>query len=280
MATSTSGVGNATREGFLATYRTDRWWFEPLWTGVGFLIFVLYANWAAFQGDHYFYGGYLSPFYSPVLFTDLARAGAAPIDHAVFGEWPAWLQNIWPSFLPSSPAWLILAGPLSFRLTCYYYRKFYYRSYFLTPPACAVGARPQKNYRGETLLFLFQNLHRYALYIAIVYIAVLSYDAWLAFWRDGRFGIGVGTIVLLLNPILLGLYTFGCHSFRHLIGGQLNCFTCDGAARTRHGAWTRVSWLNQRHMLFAWISMVWVGLCDLYVRMVSMGVIHDYSTWG
>ncbi|MBX3024548.1 succinate dehydrogenase [bacterium] len=277
---TTSTLSGGYREGLGATQRTDRWWIEPLWTGVGFLLFVLYANWAAFQGNHYFYGGYLSPFFSPVLFTDPTVAGAAPVEHAWFGVWPDWLRAIWPSFMPTSPAWLILAGPLSFRLTCYYYRKFYYRAYFLTPPACAVGARSQQSYRGETLLFLFQNLHRYALYIAIAYIFVLSYDAYLAFWRDGRFGIGLGTIILLLNPILLGSYTFGCHSFRHLVGGRLNCFSCDGASQARHGAWQRVSWLNQRHMLFAWMSLVWVGFCDFYVRMVSMGYIHDPSTWG
>jgi hypothetical protein len=150
----------------------------------------------------------------------------------------------------------------------------------MTPPACAVGALPQRNYRGETALLVFQNLHRYALYVAIGIVVVLSYDAYLAFWRDGKFGIGVGTIVLILNAVLLGTYTFGCHSFRHLIGGQLNCFTCDNASRTRYGLWKRVLWLNKRHMLFAWISMVWVGFADFYVRMVSMGYIHDLSTWG
>jgi hypothetical protein len=278
MPTSTLTGGH--RTGLAATFRTDAWWVEPVWTGAGFLLFVLYSTWAAFQGDHYSYGGYLSPFYSPLLFTDPARAGAAPAEHALFGAFPEWLRAIWPPFFPLSPAVLILAGPLSFRLTCYYYRKFYYRAYFLTPPACAVGARPQRNYRGETALFLFQNLHRYTLYIAIMFVFILSYDAYLAFWRDGRFGIGVGTVVLILNAVLLATYTFGCHSFRHLIGGQLNCFTCDNAARTRHGAWQRVSWLNARHMLFAWLSLVWVGFADFYVRMVSMGYLHDLSTWG
>lgn len=276
----TSALSGGYRAGLATTFRTDRWWVEPLWTGLGFLCFIVYSSWAAYQGDHYFYHGYLSPMYSPLLFTDPARPGAAPLEHAWFGVWPHWLQAIWPPFLPSSPAWLILIGPLSFRLTCYYYRKFYYRAYFMTPPACAVGALPRKNYRGETALFLFQNLHRYALYVAIGFIVVLSYDAYLAFWRDGRFGMGVGTLVLLINPILLATYTFGCHSFRHLVGGQLNCFTCDSAAKTRFGIWQRVSWLNARHMLFAWISLVWVGFADFYVRMVSLGHIHDLSTWG
>lgn len=278
MSASTAVGGH--QPGLGATLRTDRWWVEPLLTGVGFFLFVLYANWAAFQGSHYWYGSYLSPFYSPPLFIDPTAAGSAPLEHAWLGEWPNWLRSIWPSFLPTSPAWLILIGPLSFRATCYYYRKFYYRAYFMSPPACAVGALPQKQYRGETLLFLFQNLHRYTLYIAIAYIFVLSYDAYLAFFRDGQFGVGVGTLILTLNPILLGTYTFGCHSFRHLVGGRLDCFSCSGTATARQGVWGKVSWLNARHMRFAWISLLWVSFADFYVRMVSMGYIRDLSTWG
>ncbi len=266
--------------GFAATLRRDRWWVEPLLTGLGFLLFVIYSNWAAFQGDHYWYGSYLSPFYSPLLFTDPTRVGAAPIEHAWFGAWPDWLRAIWPPFFPTSPAWLILAGPLTFRATCYYYRKFYYRAYFFTPPACAVNALPRTEYRGETFLLIFQNLHRYTLYVAIAYIFVLSYDAGVAFFRHGQFGVGVGSLVLLLNPILLATYAFGCHSFRHLVGGQLNCFSCDAASTTRYGVWQKVTWLNERHMLFAWISLIWVAFCDIYIRMVSMGYIHDFSTWG
>jgi hypothetical protein len=277
--TSSTAIGGH-QPGLIATMRRDRWWVEPLWTGVGFAIFVVYSMWAGTQGQHYFYGGYLSPFYSPTLFTDLSVPGAAPVEHAWFGVWPDWLRAIWPPFLPTSPAVLILAGPLSFRATCYYYRKFYYRAYFLSPPACAVGALPRGDYRGETFLLIFQNLHRFTLYIAIAYIFVLSYDAYLAFWREGHFGIGVGTLVLLINPILLGTYTFGCHSFRHLVGGQLDCFSCDAQSNTRHGIWKGVSWLNARHMRFAWLSLFWVAFTDLYVRLVAMGAITDFNTWG
>lgn len=277
MSASTAVGGH--QSGLAATLRKDRWWVEPLVTGTGFLLFVIYATWSAFQGSYYWYGSYLSPFYSPPLFIDPSAPGAAPLEHAWFGMWPDWLRVIWPSFLPTSPAWLILIGPLSFRATCYYYRKFYYRAYFMSPPACAVGAVPQKQYRGETMLLLFQNLHRYTLYIAIAYIFILTYDAYVAFFRNGQFGIGVGTVILVINPILLGTYTFGCHSFRHLVGGRLDCFSCSGTAAARHGFWGKVSWLNARHMRFAWISLVWVAFTDFYVRMVSMGYIRDLSTW-
>ena len=187
------------------TQRTDKWWIEPLWTGLGFLCFVIYTTWAMFQGDYYWwsagqegFGGYLSPFYSPLLFIMDGVKGAAPLSHAWFGSWPEW----WPKLITASPAILILAGPLSFRMTCYYYRKFYYRAYFLTPPACAVKGIPQKKYKGETLLLVFQNLHRYTLYIALGFVAILSYDGILSLFRGGEIGIGVGSVVLLINPIL------------------------------------------------------------------------------
>ena len=260
------------------TYRRDAWWFEPLWTGAGFFVFVIYATWAAFQGQYYWHAPYLSPFYSPLLFIEPSMPGAAPLHHAWLGTWPQW----WPQFLPPSPALIILAGPLSFRMTCYYYRKFYYRAYFMTPPACAVKSLPQKNYKGERGLFLFQNLHRYTLYIAIFYILVLFVDAFRSFFKDGQLGIGVGSIILLLNPILLSFYTFGCHAFRHLIGGKADSFSCCGGNKPTVGYtfWEKVTKLNEHHMFWAWVSMIWVGFTDLYVRMVSMGIWKDWNTWG
>lgn len=266
--------------GYLATQRDDRWWIEPLLTGLGFALFVVYSTWAAFQGAHYWAGSYLSPFYSPLLFIDPSVAGAAPIEHAWFGLWPDSLRSIWPSWLPISPAFLILAGPLGFRGTCYYYRKFYYRAYFSSPPGCGIEGARKGKYRGETGLFLIQNLHRYTLYIAIAYIVILYYDAYHSFFRDGEGGVGVGSVVLLINPTLLSFYTLGCHSFRHLIGGRLNCFSCDAVAEMSHQGWKKVSGLNRRHMMWAWISLVWVGFTDLYVRMVSMGIWQDWNTWG
>jgi hypothetical protein len=241
------------------------------------LAFVVYTTWATFQANHYWHGSYLSPFYSPLLFVEPSLPGTAPVEHAWFGHWPTW----WPDFLPPSPAILILLGPLSFRLTCYYYRKFYYRAYFGNPPGCAVTALPQKDYKGETKYLLFQNIHRYTVYIALFYIAVLAYDVGVAFFRDGRFGVGVGTIVMLMNVLFLLCYTCGCHAFRHLVGGRLDCFSCpSGEEHLGHKAWTKVSLLNTHHMFWAWVSMIWVGFTDFYIRMVSMGIIVDFNTWG
>ena len=265
------------------TQRSDRWWFEPLWTAIGFLCFVIYTTWAMLQGNYYWwsagvegFGGYLSPFYSPLIFINPIANGAAPMDHSWFGSWPEW----WPNLIPASPAILILAGPLSFRMTCYYYRKFYYRAYFMSPPGCSVKGIRNKKYKGETALLIFQNLHRLTLYIAIGIIFILSYDAILSFFQGGKFGVGVGSIILTINPILLIGYTFGCHAFRHLIGGQKDCFTCpNGKPTFRYRIWKRVSWLNGHHMIWAWISMIWVAFTDIYVRMVSSGYWIDMNTW-
>ncbi|MCC6359338.1 MAG: succinate dehydrogenase, partial [Phycisphaerales bacterium] len=174
-----------------------------------------------------------------------------------------------------SPAALILWAPAGFRLTCYYYRGAYYKGFWADPPACAVG-EPRKTYWGErTLPLILQNLHRYFLYVALIFLLILAWDAWSALWfikPDGSktLGIGVGTIVLTLNVIFLGAYTLGCHSLRHLVGGyrdtmsdrQRKCYEC-------------VSSLNRRHMLFAWISLFWVAFSDLYIYMLSTGAWSD-----
>jgi hypothetical protein len=167
---------------------------------------------------------------------------------------------------------------IAFRFTCYYYRGAYYKAFFLSPPSCTVrGASPR--YRGETALLLFQNLHRYTLYGALVLLVCLWWEGFAAFFREGRFGVGVGTVVMLTNAALLTGYTFGCHSWRHLIGGRLDCFTCDGVTTPRYRLWWSATWLNERHMAFAWFSLVWVAFTDLYVYLVSSGTIQDLNTW-
>jgi hypothetical protein len=175
-----------------------------------------------------------------------------------------------------SPALLILAGPLGFRATCYYYRKAYYRAFFFDPPACAVGEPANRKYQGETKFpFILQNIHRYFFYLAVVFILFLWHDVIKAFSFDGHFGVGLGTLVLTTNVILLTLYTFSCHSLRHLAGGKLDCFSCATFGKPRHGAWRGVSFLNERHMLLAWCSLISVGSADFYVRLVASGAIHD-----
>jgi hypothetical protein len=275
MATHLPVVGGHV-EGFGATARTDSWRGGPGITFVVFSAFVVYTTWALWQAENYYAEPYLSPFYSPLLFVKAGVAGGAPVDHAWFGAWPSW----WPSFLPASPAILILVFPLTFRMSCYYYRKAYYRAFAGSPPGCAVGplAPKSKRYHGETRLLLIQNLHRYALYAAIAFIFLLGKDAVEAFFHDGKFGVGVGSIILTVNCVLITLYTLGCHSLRHLIGGRKDCMSC-GENTITLGAWKKVSWLNARHMQFAWASLLWVMLTDVYVRLVASGVITDLNTW-
>ena len=260
-----SNLVSITRRGFGETSRADYWWVAPLLTFLGFSAFIVYSTWAAFQGVHYRFQGYLSPFYSPELL------GSA---EALFGPKPGWI----PEWLPFTPALFILWAPGGFRFTCYYYRGAYYKAFWADPPSCAVG-EPRVGYRGERKFpLILQNIHRYFLYLALIFIVILAHDVYLALWFTDAaghttFGVGVGTIVLLINVFLLGSYTFGCHSLRHLIGGG-----CDELSKkpTRMKAYGCVSGLNRRHMLFAWLSLFWVGFSDFYVRMCSMGVWTDY----
>ena len=179
-----------------------------------------------------------------------------------------------------SPAIWILIFPLSFRMSCYYYRKAYYRSFAGSPPGCAVGPLAGKRrYNGETKLLLIQNLHRFALYAALAFIFLLGKDAVEAFFYRGKFGVGVGSIILTINCILIAAYTLGCHSFRHLIGGRKDCMSDCGKPTLALGTWRKATWFNERHMQFAWLSLVWVMVTDLYVRLLSMGVIRDFNTW-
>jgi len=257
---------------FGQTARRDAWWVQPLLVFLGLSTFIVYSTWAAFQGNHYWYGGagsngadYISPFYSPEIF------GGSP--HSWFGAQPAW----WPSWLAFSPALLILWAPAGFRFTCYYYRGAYYKAFWADPPACAVG-EPRKVFLGErSFPLIMQNIHRYFLYLGLLFLLILSYDVWEALWfTDGgakHFGIGVGTLVLALNVFFLSSYTLGCHSLRHLIGGFLDEPSKAPACARGYSC---VSCLNRRHMLWAWISLFWVGFADLYVRLCSMGIWHDF----
>ena len=264
-----------TRRGFAATTRMDGWWVQPAATAFGLVLFFGYLTYRAFHPSYVWYAPYISPTVAPPVFTSaFGYPGSVPVDHAWFGAVPAW----WPSFLPQSPAFFLPGLAIAFRFTCYYYRGAYYKAFFLTPPSCAVGG-VQKNYRGERSLLVIQNLHRYTLYGALLLLMFLWYEALAAFFLDGRFGVGVGTIVMVINASLLSGYTFGCHSWRHLVGGRMDCFTCDGAATRRYGLWKGSTWLNTRHMAFAWLSLVWVASTDAYIYLVSSGAIRDLNTW-
>jgi hypothetical protein len=263
MASLDAGVRGPTRAKIKEkTLRTDKWWLDPLKFFALFTAFVVYATWRAFMGQHYYVSPYLSPFYSPCL-TEQCVAGSSD-----FGQPIGW----WAL----SPALVILIFPLGFRMSCYYYRRSLYRSYWLSPPACAV-AEPHKSYSGESRFpLILQNIHRYFWYAAVGVALILTYDAFLAFGpmkgEPAGIHMGVGTVVLWVNVILIWLYTLSCHSCRNIVGGRLRHFS---QHPVRYKLWTWVSRLNPDHGKYAMWSLVSVALADLYVYLLAIGVISD-----
>jgi hypothetical protein len=131
---STKVVLGGTRGGPpVATLRQDRWWLQPVITVSVLTAFVIYSTWAAFQNRYYYVGAdvhrnLISPLYSPCLSNNCVPGSKAGF---AFSGWSL------------SPALLILIFPLGFRLTCYYYRRSYYRrrARSVTPTA-RTRARP------------------------------------------------------------------------------------------------------------------------------------------
>ncbi|MGC1420663.1 MAG: hypothetical protein WA786_11175 [Acidimicrobiales bacterium] len=247
------------------TLRQDRWWIQPVATMSVLVAFVVYSTWAAFQNRYYYVGAnvhrdLISPFYSPCL------AGSC-VSGAKAGLAFNWFEL--------SPALLILIFPLGFRLTCYYYRRSYYRAFWWSPPACAVSDS-HASYSGETRFpLIMQNLHRYFFYAGLVFNTLLTIDAVLAFRQPGLgYGVTVGTIVLSVNAVLLWCYSLSCHACRHLCGGGVRNFS---EHPLRYRFWKMLTPLNARHMNFAWASLVFVALTDVYVRLVASGALTDYK---
>jgi hypothetical protein len=246
------------------TLRKDRWWRAPRTTVAFLATFVAYSTWAAFQNGHYFVGAaahrdLISPFYSPCVAVSCV---------------PGARGGLYLTWWAISPALVVLVVPLGFRLTCYYYRKAYYRGFWRSPPACAV-ADGHSRYSGESRFpLILQNVHRYFFFAGLVFNVILSIDAVMAFRLPGDGGIGVsaGTVVLCVNAVLLWLYSLSCHACRHFCGGHVNQFS---AHRVRHRAWKLLTPLNARHMQLAWASLTFVALADLYVRLVASGAFTD-----
>ncbi len=248
------------------TLRTDRWWLQPAITFGVLIAFIIYATFRAFEKKYYFTEPLISPFYSPCLST-------ACLDGSAHFGTPIGTISLFGMVI--SPALFILIFPLGFRLTCYYYRKAYYRSFWMSPPACAV-AEPHKKYTGETRApLILQNGHRWFFYFGLIFNVILTYDAIIAFKNpEGEWGhMSVGTLILLLNATMLWLYSASCHTCRHTIGGRLRNFS---KHPLRYKMWTWVSALNERHPVYAWISLIVVALTDFYVRLVASGSITNY----
>ncbi len=248
-------AGTAQR-GFGTTMRVDRWIIKPGLIAFGLVAFILYATVSAVFGIPYFgvdYAaqGYHSPFFGMIIGDTIL---------------PAWF----------SPAILVLWIQVLFRATCYYFRGAYYKAFFLDPPACAVGEPSvHRKYGMENRFpFILMNAHRFALYVAMIPLAVLWLDLVLAVLHDGGLRIGIGVFLVAADAILVSLYVFSCHSFRHLVGGGMDCFSCSANTRRRHGIWQRVSAWNQYHGVWAWASLVSIIIVDLYVRAMALDIIN------
>ena len=243
--------------GPLQTMRLDRWWLKPLGTGLFLGGITAYAMWAALQTANYAKGSYISPLYSPCVATSCGS-------HTTFsfiGSWWHW-----------SPALLVVIFPVGVRATCYYYRKLYYRSFWLSPPACAV-IDPHQTYSGESRFpLVLQNAHRYFWMASVVVAVILTADSVAAFGQPGGIGIGLGTLMITLNAAAFWGYVLSCHAFRHLAGGGLRRFS---GHPVRQRAWKIATALNSRHGLFALVSLPMVMLTDAYVRLLATGLISD-----
>ena len=245
------------------TFRKDKWWQTPRIVAAGLTIWVLYATVRVFTGHWYFVPQYhyLTPFYSPCV------SGECVPGSSTLGQWI-------PAVPPIIPyAFVSLVFVLGFRLTCYYYRGAYYRAFWRAPSACAVR-EPHATYSGETRFPLIaQNIHRYFWYAALFVGILLTYDVAQAFrGPDGNFGFGIGSLILLANVIFIWGYTLGCHTCRHITAGRLKNFS---KHPVRYWAWTKVSWLNTRHLQFAWISLGTLMLSDLYILLLASGAFSD-----
>jgi hypothetical protein len=83
----------------------------------------------------------------------------------------------------------------------------------------------------------------------------------------------VGTLVLATNVVLLGSYTLGCHSLRHIVGGYFNQLS---RHPVRQQAYNCSSCFNRWHSKWAWMSLFSVAFADIYVRLCSMGIFTDW----
>jgi hypothetical protein len=245
------------------TLRRDNWRRAPAVTAVLLTIWVAYATVHVFIGHWYWVPKYhyLTPFYSPCISGECAPGSSS------LGQWFPAVPPIIPYALVSLPF------VLGFRLTCYYYRRAYYRAFWQAPVACAVR-EPHARYTGETRFpLILQNLHRFFFYLVVLISVLNTYDVVQAFrGPNGSFGLGLGTLIMLGNVVLLWAYTLSCHSCRHITGGRLRNFS---SHPVRYWIWTQVSRLNARHMQLAWTTLGTLMLTDLYIWLLAAGVFND-----
>jgi hypothetical protein len=160
-------------------------------------------------------------------------------------------------------------------------RRVYYRTFFASPTACWVD-EPDINkaigYQGERRMFLFNNLHRYFLYAAMIIILIKWWDVthtmhFHSAAHDG-YGLSIGTFVMGFEAFLLTMYVTSCHALRHLAGGMLDRWTSK-ISRVRGALFGKISIANRSHGFWFWTSLTFVFLGDIWVLLVAEGRVND-----
>lgn len=213
------------------------------WRLWAFVFIIILAGGALFLYPVGIYKGYVDPFYSPTV--------------------------------------LVIPVVALFRISCYAYRKDYYRHVFRHPLACIDGIRfddNRKGYSGEKTFFGLNNYHRYFLYAGIALLPFFYYDFYVSLtYIPGEFILRLGSLLIIINAIFLTLWTLSCHAFRHLTGGHVDCFSCKAAGNARKKFFNGQSALNRYHEQFAFISLIIVIGVDLYIRGLMAGLPLDFT---
>jgi len=214
---------------------------EPNWRLWSFIALLVVGFWALMAFPVAEFSGYIDPFYSPTI--------------------------------------LIVPLPGLFRLTCYAYRKDYHRHLFNHPLGCLNPNRADpetRKYTGErNAIFQVENFHRYFLYAGIAILPFFYYDFVHSLGVSGGYALRLGSILLLINALTLTAWTLSCHAFRHLIGGNVDCYSCVAAGGLRKNVYERQSWLNKHHEALAWVSLLTIFFADLYLRGLAAGLPID-----
>ncbi len=215
---------------------------EPNWRLWSFIALIVLAMFALFLFPVAPLNGYTDPFYSPTL--------------------------------------LIVPIIGLFRLTCYAFRKGYYRHVFVHPEQCELTKQmdsTRREYSGETGLLRIENIHRYFMYFGVAILPFFYYDFYLSTIYFGMFTLRLGSILLLTDTVVLTLWVFSCHSVRHLLGGGVDCYGCRFAPKQRHGLYRLQSYLNAHHEVFAWSGLILIVFVDLYLRALAAGIPLDFT---
>ena len=266
------GIKLPVLNGLGRTNRIDNWLRQPLAMGIALTAAMIYTAVRLFlypDTIHYEVNGatVMSPIFSPNV-----------LEWELFGL-KEWGETDAPSWV--NAAILVLWIPFGFRGTCYYMRRVYYRTFFASPVACWVD-EPEINkkigYKGEKRLFIFNNLHRYFLYAAMIILVIKWWDVThtLHFTEGAAqgWGICIGTLVMGFEAFLLTMYVTSCHALRHLAGGVLDRWTSP-IAKLRGKLFGRISVLNRSHGFWFWTSLTFVFLGDLWVLAVDAGMVSD-----